>query len=787
MIFPEDFELKLGFDQVRTKVKNYCLSPLGEKLTDHISFETDFGKISTLLKRTWEMKQVIEKGEPVPFSNYFDPSEFFKISSIEGSFIEEDGFRMILLSLQSILDCKRFFVLNKEAYPEMFCVTELVSVAPSLIAQIAGKFDDLGKVRDSATVELFRIRKRLREEQGRIRRVADHIFRQSVSQGWVPEGATMSVRDGRLVIPVLAEHKRKLKGFILDESATGQTVFIEPAEALEANNELRDLLFEERREVVKVLKDLTALIRINLPSLRPAYDFLAIVEFNYAKAKFARDIDALFPKINPEPMVDWQDARHPLLYLSLKGKRKVVPLTIDLNSKDRYLLISGPNAGGKSVCIKTVGLLQYMVQCGLLVPMDEKSTVGIFDSVFIDIGDQQSLENDLSTYSSHLKNMDYFVRHAGEKSLIILDELGSGTDPNFGGGIAEAVLDTLIDKKSWGVATTHYYNLKLFSEKKEGIRNASMLFDTNKLEPLFQLEIGKPGSSFALEIARKTGLPSTTLHKAEDIIGKELTGLETLMKKVSEEKQELVERQAALIKKEKELKEALAKYQSLYGELENKKKDIIEKARVEASSLLKETNREIEKTIRHIKENKAHKNETRKVRDNLKNLEEKVQPVKVPVNAVAEMLEVGDKVRIRGQEVTGTILSIKDSQAVVQFGDLRSTLKVNQLVRSDLVLGEGTKTRLRNLGIDVFRKQSTFDSTLDVRGKRVEEVIPLIDQFLDDALLLGQAELKILHGKGEGVLRKVVRERLKLNKGVASYADEHVDRGGDGITIVVLK
>jgi DNA mismatch repair protein MutS2 len=427
-----------------------------------------------------------------------------------------------------------------------------------------------------------------------------------------------------------------------------------------------------------------------------------------------------------------------------------------------------------------------MVQCGMLVPLYEKSSVGIFKSIFLDIGDQQSIENDLSTYSSHLKNMSFFLENATEDTLVLMDELGAGTDPNFGGGIAEAILSSLLQKKVWGVATTHYYNLKLFASNRSDIRNGSMQFDTKKLQPLFQLEIGKPGSSFALEIAKKTGLPQATIEQAEQIIGKELTGLETLMKTVAEEKQQLQKSQREFSEKERKLKEERDRYQKLNSELEAKKKEIIDRARTEASTLLKETNREIEKTIRHIRENKAEKKETRKVRQGLEQLADRVQPQAVKVNLPPQLLKEGDKVRLIGQEVTGTLVTIKGKQAEVEFGSARTTVKLNQLVRSDLI--EPTSvSKARSLGVDVMRKQSSFVSTLDLRGKRAEEVVPELDRFLDDAILLSQGELKILHGKGEGVLRKIVRDRLKTVKEVASFADEHVERGGAGITVVVLK
>lgn len=788
MIYPVDLEQKLGFRQLREKLQHYCLCQLGIDQLRQLSFSPDVSVVKCQLNQTFEFKSIIEKAEPFPSANYFDPTTLFSIIAIDGSFVESEDFLVIGLSLQTIKSAHDFLAKNSEIYPYLSQLANPVAFPASLINSIHGKIDETGKVKDNASVELSRLRRKIREEEGRVRRTMDQVFRQAAANGWVPEGVSPTIREGRVVIPILAEHKRKLRGFIMDESSTGQTIYLEPAEVLEANNEMRDLLHAERREVIKILRDLTSLLRTHLAALKIAYQFLGQLDFIRAKAKLAIDLDALLPTISAEPDLNWLHARHPLLFLSLKGKRNLVPLTIDITSQNRWLLVSGPNAGGKSVCLKTVGLIQYMAQCGLLVPLHEKSTVGIFKNIFLDIGDQQSIENDLSTYSSHLKNMAYFIQYATPQTLILLDELGAGTDPNFGGGIAQAVIETLLKKSTWGVATTHYYNLKLFVENNQGIKNAAMVFDSKKLEPLFQLEIGKPGSSFALEIARKTGLPQHTLASAEDIIGKDITGLETLMKSVAEDKQQVAKKQLELRQKEVMLAQLQAKYEKLSSELELKKKEIINKAREEASYLLKETNREIEKTIRHIQENKAEQKETRKVRKGLQTLTQRVQPNQdLPKVVSNEPIKEGDKVRIIGQEVTGDVLSIKDKTAVVQFGGLRSTLKLTQLVRSDLAITNPTIAKARSMGIDIHRKQSQFVSSLDIRGKRVEEAIPMLDQFLDDAILLGQAELNILHGKGEGILRQVIREKLRSAKAVASFTDAHADRGGAGITVVVLK
>ena len=788
MTWPAEIEQKLGFDQVRAMLKNYCLCDLGRRNVDNISFSSDLVVINRLLRRTSELQAILQKGDAFPFSNYFDPEEYIPLINVEGGFLEEEAFHQIILSLQSIFQARTFLEKAKEEYPFLHEMSADVKLPQSLLRDIQSKFDDTGKIKDNATPELARIRKRLNEERSRIRRLVDQVFRQASSEGWTPEGVSPTIRDGRMVIPLLSEHKRKIRGVTVDESATGQTIYLEPTEILEANNELRDLELADRKEVIRILRELTTLIRSHLPDFKDAYYFLGLLDINRAKAKLSLDLEAKLPHTTAEPALKWVNARHPLLYLNLRrAHRNIIPLNIALDREQSFLLVSGPNAGGKSVCLKTTGVVQYMFQCGLPVPLDEQSTMGVFNHIFIDIGDQQSIENDLSTYSSHLKNMKYFLDNADNRSLVLMDELGSGTDPNFGGGIAQSVLSQLVAMHVWGVATTHYYNLKVFASNTPGIANGAMLFNTQKLEPLFVLEIGKPGISFALEIARKTGLPAKIIQNAEDIIGKDLAGLESLMKSVADDQLRNTKRSAELKKREHELGELIDYYEKVTGDIESRKKEIIDKAKTEASGILKETNREIEKTIRHIRENKAERRETRKVREGLKDLEAKVkteEKEKPPVKD--DTLKEGDKVRIRGQEVTGALISIKGANAVVQFGDIRSHVKLAQLVRSDKA-DPPVVAKARSMGLDIYKKQSLFESTLDIRGKRVEEVIPTLTQFLDDAVLLGQAEVKILHGKGEGVLRKVVRDQLKKTRGVASFADEHVDRGGDGITVVVLK
>ena len=787
MIYPDDFEHKLGFDQIRERLDAYCINSLGRAEVGKIHFRTNYAAIRALLNQSYEFKSIKERGEPIPLTQYYDPSEHYPVIAIEGSFIEAETLRQIALSLRIVFECLDFLRKNQESYPGLYALTEPVFVSENIEKSINNKIDDTIKLKDNASPDLQRIRRKLKDEAQRARRLIDQMFKEALGKGMVPEGSSPVVRDGRVVIPVLAEFKRKIKGVIMDESATGQTVYMEPTEVIEANNELRNLEIEERREVVRLLKGLTDLLRAELSELKSSFYFLGQLDFIQAKTRLAFEIDAILPQLVDRPELNWMEARHPLLTISHKGKSLVVPLTINLENTQRFLLVSGPNAGGKSVCLKTVGLIQFMLQCGLLVPVNEKSIFGLFKNVFLDIGDQQSIENDLSTYSSHLRNMRYFIDNSDGSTLVLMDELGAGTDPNFGGGIAEAVLKMLVLNEVWGVVTTHYYNLKLFAESNEGIRNAAMQFDSKKLEPLFILEIGKPGSSFALEIARKTGLPGRIIHEAEKIIGKDLTGLENLIKKVNDERQILNKREREIKANEIKYNQLLSKYTKIIEELESRKKEIINKAKDEASQLLKQTNKEIEKTIRHIKENRAEKKETRRVRQNLEGLERNIKPDHSERSASeSKVFCEGDQVKLVGQDVVGKVISIKDNSAIVQFGDMRSTIKIDKLVKSSIREAKSISSASSH-GIDILSKQSNFNTTLDIRGKRVEEIVPILDQFLDDAVLLGQSTLSILHGKGEGVLRKVVRERLKLNQNVKAYSDEHVERGGDGVTIIELK
>lgn len=786
MIYPDQLEEKLGFDHVRQAIRGYCSSPAGQRRVDDARFLTDYEGLLTLLKQTAEFRQILEKGEAFPSRHFYDPDDWYPKIFPEGNYLDEHELLDLARALETVSACVKFFRQQRDVYPTLSALAERVVTGDALAELVFSKIDDRALLKDSASSELRSIRKRLREEQSRLRKLSEQIFARAVAEKWVPDGALPTIREGRTVIPILAEHKRRIRGFVLDESATGQTVFMEPAEMLDANNEIRECEHAEKREVIRILKGLTSAIREQYDDLSIAFTFLTEIDFVRAKARYAIAVDAHLPDVRKGPVLALRRARHPLLYVSLKGKRGIVPLDIDLNGEDRMLLVSGPNAGGKSVCLKTVGLLQYMLQCGLLIPADPDSIMGIFDGIFLDIGDQQSIENDLSTYSSHLRAMNVFLRKANDHSMILIDEMGSGTDPNFGGAIAQAILHALLEKKVWGVATTHYYNLKVFAGQHDGIRNAAMRFDEEHMAPLYVLDIGKPGSSFALEIARKTGLPSGTLDEAGRLVGKELAGLETLMRRMEREQQDLRERQRLAEVREAELSRSLEKYTALSAELDAKKKEILARAKAEAQQLINETNRQIEKTIRHIRENRAEKKETQRVRKGLQELKSRISPPGDVTPSQLAPLKEGDYVRITGQDGRGLIESIRGKNALVRFGEIKSLVALSKLEKAPGGGGGESRSRKSEPGFSLLEKRTSFNSLLDLRGKRVDEVAPLLDQFMDTAILLGAEELRILHGKGEGVLRKFVRDHLKRYREVASVSDEHIERGGDGITIVEL-
>ena len=802
MLYPNTIEQKLGFDRLREWLKDACISPLGQTFVEKIKFSDNFGLVEKLVSQTAEMKRILEIGENFPSQNYIDATPYLKRASIEGMLLTQSEFSDLKVSLETIRLCIRFFA-NQEndAYPLLGEYSKNVRVDKAITDAIEKIIDDRGQIRDSASMELSRIRKKLISELSGIRKKLDTMLRSAKSSGWVSEEVSLTVRNGRMVIPVAAEHKRKLKGFIHDESATGQTVFIEPTDVFESNNEIRELEYEERREINRILLQLTGQLRPFVPDLQKAYQFLGLMDFLRAKAKLAREMSAINPPFTNRQFIEWNEARHPLLHLSFqKQGKKVIPLTIQLQEKQRILIVSGPNAGGKSVALKTVGLIQYMFQCGLLVPMREDSSMGFFQNIFIDIGDEQSLENDLSTYSSHLTNMRHFLTLANKRTLFLIDEFGTGTEPGLGGAIAEAILEDLTKSGAFGVINTHYTNLKVLADKTEGLVNGAMRFDGEHLEPIYQLEIGRPGSSFAFEIASKIGLPKNVINRAKEKLGTQQVNFEKLLKELDIERRVFAEKNIEVGIKERKLTQQLADYTRLKSGLETNEKKIVNEAKQKAKTLIADANQLIENTIREIKENKAEKEKTKTVRQvletfNKKNLEPEVIVEAAPKEEIYEpedgAIVPGSYVRVIGQTAIGEVIVLRGKDAEIRIGDLKSTIKLNRLEKvSNKTYKEATgekKLKTVTKGVDLNERMMNFSFNLDMRGKRGEEALGLVDQFMDNAIMLGYDEIRIVHGKGDGILRTLVRNHLRGYSHVAEMYDEHADRGGAGVTIVKLK
>lgn len=815
MLYPNTLENKLGFDTIRERLKEACISPLGQDYVEKIRFTDNLQLIDKLLRQTTEFKQIVQYEADFPNSNYIDVRPHLSRARVEGLALTEAEFFDLKLALRTVQDCLRFLNQRtnsaREGEATFSFLLELagpVSVDKKIPDALERVIDDRGNVRDSASPELASIRRRIISEQANLRKRLDSILKQARHNGWIPDDLSLTVRGGRLVIPIAAEHKRKIKGFVHDESQTGQTVFLEPAEVFDSNNEIRELEYEERREIYRILVTLTDQIRPHLDELKKAINFLAQVDFIRAKAKLAIQLDATMPKLHNRPYVNWTNARHPLLYLSfskpdsLAEGKTVIPLSVRLDEKARILIISGPNAGGKSVALKTIGLMQYMLQCGLLVPMDDYSEMGVFQNLFIDIGDEQSLENDLSTYSSHLTAMKQFLVGANKRTLFLIDEFGTGTEPGLGGAIAESILEDLNKSGAYGVVNTHYTNLKVMADKTPGLINGAMRFDGEHLEPLYQLEIGRPGSSFAFEIAQKIGLPKDVIDRAKEKLGNQQVNFEKLLKELDIEKRVFSEKNLDISINQRKLAQQLAEYTALKNRLDNDQKKIVNDAKQKAKTLVQEANQRIETTIREIKEHKADRDTTKQLRQDLERFEQKElkpEPVVIEKSVSTDeefekdsgAIGVGSYVRIVGQNAIGEVVALRSKDAEIRIGDLKSTVKLNRLEKvSKKTFKEATEVRddrPRSQGVDINEKMQNFSFNLDIRGKRGEEALGEVDRFFDDALMLGFPELRIVHGKGDGILRTLVRNHLRSYKQVGKMEDEHADRGGAGVTIVKMK
>ena len=809
MIYPQNIEQKIDFQVIRDSLKGCCMSSLGKERVDAMQWLTHYPTVCDLLSRVREMMALLsDPALAFPHGEIYDLREALSRIRIEGLFMDEAE----LFSLRKVLDyaaqLERFFAtLDKVKYPLLSCESgvgrpnSLESRVGSpksnigfLIASIDAILDRYGKMRDNASPELARIRKEISASQGSVSRALNAILRQAQAEGILDKDASPTMREGRLVLPVPPAYKRKIGGIVHDESATGKTVFIEPQQVVEANNRIRELEGEERRERIRILLEITAKLRPEVPQILETENYLGEVDFLRAKALFAIDMHAIVPELSKHPMIDWREAYHPVLLLNFRRQGKaVVPLTIQLTnrqspiSNNRILVISGPNAGGKSVCLKTVAMLQYMIQCGLPVPMNEASKMGFFKQLLMDIGDEQSIVDDLSTYSSHLRNMKHFVRYADAQTLLLIDEFGTGTEPMIGGAIAEAVLSQLNEQRAFGVVTTHYGNLKHLAERTEGIINGAMLYDRGQLKPLFQLSIGQAGSSFAVEIARQIGLPETIIQRATDIVGEEHIDYDKHLQDIARDKRYWENKRQNIRQREKHLEEKIAHYEEQLASIKAKKRAIIEEANAEAADLLRKSNATIERTIREIKEAKAEKKATQAAR-------QKVESLKTKVERQASKTSPTSK-------TNPTTQSSKQPKVLRDLSDLKILTKnpakllqeqeANNRASGSRSLGQ---VRISNVTDELRRKKLSFNRELDIRGLRVDEALEILIAYIDDALMVNAEQVSILHGTGTGALKQVVRDYLaerqksmrRLKSGDIVFHDGDPDRGGAGITIVEL-
>ena len=792
MLYPENCLERLGFNEVRALIHKNCLSPMGQQMVSKMQVMNKFDQINKFLRQTKEFKSILENQEPLQINAFFDIKYLADKIKVEGSYLVEDELFQMYTSLQTVFSVIRFFDERKEVYPNLEALFEHLPVEKNILKKIEQVLDPKGKIRPNASTTLLQIIADISKAEQEVRRRMDSIYKQAVGNNWVADGS-LTVRDGRICIPILAENKRKLKGFIHDESASGQTVYMEPEEVFTLNNKLRDLEFDKRREIVKILIALTTELRPFTPLILSYHGFLTKLDFVRAKALFAIEVEADMPVLVKEAKTKLVNARHPLLMLSFKEEKKtVVPLNMQIHETLRVLLVSGPNAGGKSVCMKTVGLLQLMIQSGLLIPVHESSEVGIFDQIFADIGDDQSIESDLSTYSAHLTKMRYFVAHATPKSLVLIDEFGTGTDPQFGGPMAEAVLEVLNNKKVRGVITTHYSNLKLFAGNTPGLENASMLFDNDKMKPLYVLEIGKPGSSYAFEIAQNIGLQPEVLKLAREKTGANQNRIDTLLVDLEREKKQIYDTKIFLSTQQNKVKNLVAENEKLRIFLDENRKTLLKEAKMEAQAIIKNANKLVENTIAEIKENQADKVATKQLRQKLNEVlvqnqvkEEKKPVVASPV-AVNTPIVVGDWVKLNNSDTTGQVLEINRDNLVVALGDLRSVLKKNRVQK---ISNTQAKKSIQSSSYSgsISEAISSFSAELDLRGRRGEDALQEVEKYLDRSVMMGFPFIKIIHGKGDGILRKMIREYLKKYSQVTRVEDEHPDRGGDGISYVYLK
>ena len=789
--YPQNFEQKIGFDSIRNTIKTLCVNTQAVENVDNIVFLTDFEKILYKQNLADEMMRILAENAAVPLEILDDLRKSFADTRIEGTFLTENEVFAVKKTLENLAEITKFFLSkNHELFPNLVKISAEVQLFPEILKEINKILDKTGQIKDNATPELMHIRKAIFQTNASVSRTLQSILNQAQTDGIVEKDTAPTLRDGRLVIPVSAMNKRKINGIIHDESATGKTAFIEPSAVVQLNNRLRELQNEEKREIVKILTKFTNFIRPYYSDIQYNTKFITKIDTLCAIAKYSLKIKAIRPYLKNEAEINFRDARHPLLQNLLeKQGKKIVPLNISLSQKNRILIISGPNAGGKSVCIKTAGLLQYMLQCGLPVPFGESSQAGIFQNIFIDIGDGQNIENDLSTYSSHLQNLKFFLKNGNAKTLIIIDEFGSGTEPQMGGAIAQATLQEFCKNNIFCLISTHYTNLKHFASNTEGVQNGAMLYDKTKMQPLFVLQTGAPGSSFAIEIAKNTGLPPQVIETAEQLIGKEQLNFDKNFQSAARDKRYWENKRMEIRQKEKRTEQILADYQQIIGDIENEKKEILRQAKIEAKTIIDNSNALIENTIRKIKESNAEKVTTKVVREEVKKFVQKISEKpekKIEKPQKNHELSIGDSVKIKGQTAVGQLVELNKNSSVVLFGSISTKVKTEKLeyVSKNQAKKESKAHTSRNIQSEIRQKQLNFSQQLDVRGMRALEAVEKVQYYIDDALVADVQRVKILHGTGEGALRQAIRQYLTTCPHVKSFADESVQLGGAGITIV---
>ena len=819
MIYPSNFENKVGFDQIRLLIESACINTMGKAFVQKIRFSSNKEIISRLLAQTSEFMHILSLGGQFPSNDYLDLRQEIARLKTPGTFIDQENLFELKTALTDINEILIFFSNTEDhLYTELKKIKETVYIPITLISYADKIIDEKAEIRDHASDKLSEIRNKLATKNRQVFKEIKKTFEKAKKSGFVPENAEITIRNGRSVIPVRASDKRSVGGFIHDESSTGQTVFIEPSASFELSNQIRELENDERREIIKILISFTDALRPYIQDIIASYRFIGMMDFIRAKAIFSSKIKASIPVISDENSFEFKNAVHPLLWLShSKQDKEVVPLELNLTDENRILLISGPNAGGKSVCLKTTGLLQYMFQSGLPIPVSPNSEMRVFKNLFIDIGDEQSLENDLSTYSSHLLNMKYFLRNANSDTLFLIDEFGTGTEPQIGGAIAEATLENLNEKKAFGIITTHYTNLKIIADKTDGLINGAMLFDSNKMLPLYQLQIGKPGSSFAFEIAKKIGFPNYVINSAKKKSGSKHIRFDQQLQQLETDKILLQKKHQKVDSVDDELSRTVEKYTDLLSSLDKSRKQLIADAKSEALKIIEESNKIVEKTIRDIKEAEADKSKTKIIREGLeqtkialrddlnirsvqkkhttdkkkdaetrKKKEVKQKPQKLDLSRTPE---VGDYVMVRNTDIIGELISVSGNDAVVNVNNLKLKTSLNKLeiTKKPKNRPNQFKSSYSNIVGDINKKAANFSISIDLRGKRADEALAELQKYIDEAMLLSVKEVSILHGKGNGILRPIIREYLQSIDEIKHYGDASLEQGGAGITRVTLE